>query len=170
MRALIATLFLVAAIPAFAQDAPPTDESLRELIDLSGAAKLLDQARPQLEAMMEQVFQEALEDKSFTPDQEQILSDMRDELLALVLEDFSWARYEPKFMEIYRRSFSQAEVEGMIAFYRSDVGQALLAKMPLVMQNTMELMKDNLAGLMPKIEAIKQRAFERLRALEPAKG
>lgn len=171
MRALTAVLLLFASVPAApAQEAPPSDASLHELIEISGAAKMLDELRPQLEAMLEQAFQQALEGKALGAEQERILRDMRAELTALVLEDLSWARYEPMIIEIYRKSFSQAEIDGMVAFYRTDTGRAVLAKMPVVMQHTMTLMKDNMAQLMPRLEAIQRRALERLKALEAADG
>lgn len=168
MRALTAALLLLAGLPAaLAQEPPPSDASIRELIEVTGASKMLDQMRPQLESTMDQMFQQLIKGRDLTQPQQEILADLRAELTALLVEDLAWSRYEPMIIEIYGKSFSQAEVDGMLAFYRTDVGRAVIAKMPVVMQHTMAVMQDNLRTLLPKLEAIQKRSLERLRALEP---
>lgn len=41
---------------------------------------------------------------------------------------------EPIQIPIYRETFEQAEIDGLIAFYGSPVGQAFVNKMPTVSQ------------------------------------
>ena len=69
-------------------------------------------------------------------------------------------------MGIYRNTFSQAEVDGMLGFYRSPAGQAVIAKMPLVMQNTMQSMQGRMAVMMPRIQELQRDTVARLRATE----
>ncbi len=166
MRALIAAALLLSSAIATAQEAPATDDSIRELIEVSGAARLLDGMRPQLEAAMERGLQQALKDKTLTIEQTRVLDDMRERFLAVFMETMNWPKLELVFIDIYRRSFSQVEVDGMIAFYRTDIGQALIAKMPVVMEHTMTAMQQHLLELMPKIEAIQKDTLARLKALE----
>lgn len=40
---------------------------------------------------------------------------------------------------VYDRNFTAEEIEGMIAFYSSPVGQKVIAKLPVVMQESMQL-------------------------------
>lgn len=167
MRALTAALLLLTGLPAALGEEPPaTEASIRELIEVTGASKMLDQMRPQLESTMDQMFQQMIRGKDLTPAQQQVLADMRAELTALLMQELAWSRYEPMIVQIYGKSFSQAEVDGMVAFYRTDVGRAVIAKMPLVMQHTMAVMQDNLRTLVPKLEAIQKRSAERFKALE----
>lgn len=39
---------------------------------------------------------------------------------------------------VYDRNFTDAEIDGMLAFYSSPVGQKMLAKLPVVLQESME--------------------------------
>jgi len=50
----------------------------------------------------------------------------------LVKEELNWATFEPMMVEVYRNTFSQHEVDGMLTFYRSEAGQAVIAKLPTV--------------------------------------
>ena len=49
---------------------------------------------------------------------------------AVIREELSWARLKPDFAAIYAETFSQHEIDGLIAFYQGPIGSALVAKMP----------------------------------------
>ena len=75
-----------------------------------------------------------------------------------------WSALEPRFIEIYQASFTQAEVDGMLAFYRSPAGQAVIAKMPGAMQRTMVVMQELMNGMMPRLRELRAQALDRLKA------
>ena len=52
----------------------------------------------------------------------------------------------------------------MLAFYKSPSGQAVLAKMPTVMQQGMQYMKGQMTTLMPEIQKINEETETRLQA------
>jgi hypothetical protein len=43
---------------------------------------------------------------------------------------------------VYDRNFTAEEIEGMIVFYSSPLGQKVLAKLPVVMQESMQIGQD----------------------------
>ncbi len=49
----------------------------------------------------------------------------------------SWEKYEPDMLSIYRESFTQAEVNELIAFYQSAVGRNFASKSPQIAQKSM---------------------------------
>jgi len=51
------------------------------------------------------------------------------EIGSLVKAELNWSAIEPVMIEVYRNTFSQHEVDGMLTFYRSEVGQAVIAKL-----------------------------------------
>nr|WP_277611070.1 DUF2059 domain-containing protein [Microbulbifer celer] len=69
---------------------------------------------------------------------------------------------EPLFTEVYQKSLTQSEVDGMLEFYKSKAGKAVVAKMPLIMQNTMTLMQQRMAGVAPKMQEIQATAMAKL--------
>lgn len=66
-------------------------------------------------------------------------------------EEMSWDKMEPLFVDVYKKSFSQSDVDGMIQFYKTPAGQSVVKKMPLVMQNSMQVMQQRMSTVMPKI-------------------
>jgi hypothetical protein len=164
LRALLATAVLLAPLQALAADTAPTDASIRELLEVTETRKLIDNMSGQLDAAMRDSMAQALGDTQLTDAQRQILDEMRQRIVALMTNEMSWARYEPLLFNVYRQSFTQAEVDGMLVFYRSDAGRAVIAKMPTVMQNTMQLVQQQMAQVMPKLQQIQQETVAKLEA------
>ena len=165
LLALMATQAPLAADTAPAV-AGPTEASVKELMTITDARKLLDGVPTQVDAAMQASLQALLGDERITPAQQQILDDMRAKTAALFKAQMSWDLLEPLFMEAYSKNFTQSELDGMIAFYRSAPGQAMIAKMPLVMQHTMQSIQGQIKAMRPKLEQYQQDAATQLAALQ----
>ena len=63
-------------------------------------------------------------------------------------EEMSSQSMAPIFLKIYQKSFSLKETDGQVSIYKSNLGQAVIHKMPIVLQNTMQIM--------PRIQALQQ--------------
>jgi hypothetical protein len=170
MRACIALLILLLGGPiAAAQEPAPADQaaseaSIHELIDVTQTSRLVDDMYARVDALMKQSLQEVVSGQALTEEQRALLEEMQGRILAVFQEQFSWRQMEPKVIDIYRRSFTQHEIDGMLEFYRTDAGQAVIAKMPLVMENTMAVMQEDLRVMMPRIREIQEDTIARLRA------
>jgi hypothetical protein len=68
-------------------------------------------------------------------------------------------------IEVYRAHFTEEEIQGLLKFYDSDVGRSTIAKMPAVMQSSMQITQERLATLLPQIQQVQRNAVERLQAL-----
>ena len=66
--------------------------------------------------------------------------------------ELNWQSLKPIYRAVYKDSFTQAEVDGMIQFYKTPVGQATIQKMPLVMQKSIQLTQERMQAMAPKIE------------------
>ncbi|GHW87668.1 hypothetical protein VCSRO104_3693 [Vibrio cholerae] len=77
----------------------------------------------------------------------------------LVLEEVTWEKFEPYMISIYSNHFSEEELKGMIDFYSSDVGQSILKKMPVVMQESMLMSQSMLQRILPQMQTLTA-AFE----------
>lgn len=164
--ALILAAWLAAAAPALAQDGPADEAIVRELIEVTEAAKLLDDVYTQVDTMMAASMTEALGGRTVTPEQQALFDEMRKRVIAIFRESMNWAALEPIMIDIYRKSFTRAEVQGMLDFYRSDAGKAVIAKMPVVMQNTMAAINGHVQTMMPRILDVQKDIIARLRALD----
>ena len=85
-------------------------------------------------------------------------------------ELLDWKKLEPVYVRIYQKSFSQEEVDGMIAFYKTPAGQAVIGKMPAVMQNTMDEMQQMMTPVMQKMQRMQQDVAAEMKAAGQKKG
>lgn len=157
--ALITTL-----LSSFTFAATPSEDSLRELMRITDMPRMLESSMAQVDAVMETTMQQALAGQEISAADQKVLQEMQGEMVALLKEEMSWAQLEPVFMQIYSDSLSQSEVDGMLEFYRSDAGKAVIAKMPVIMQNSMQLMQQKMGSMMPKMQEIQQAAITKIKA------
>jgi hypothetical protein len=148
-------LFVVALLFSLqAQAAPASAESVERALDLMHVEKTMDAAWPTMEAgIRKQVANEHF-GRPFTPEQLAIDERTTQRAIAMVHEQLSWQTLKPQYVKIYRDTFTQEEIDGLIVFYSSPAGQAYLARMPLLMQKTMAIMQSELAEVMPRMAQI----------------
>ncbi|WP_157971406.1 DUF2059 domain-containing protein [Dyella sp. C9] len=172
MRSFIAAVVLSSALamPAMAVEAPPTDASLHKLLDVTHVHSLVDNMMAQTRAMMQQSVEANLASQSQLDDgQRKIISDSEQKMQALLANELAWAKLEPVYMDIYRKSFTQKEVDDMTAFYLSPSGQSMVTKMPQVMAQTMQYLKSEMATMGPQIQRISEDTANQLKAYNASK-
>lgn len=151
------TMLLAAAVHA----ASPSDASLTELLTLTRADQMTTQAMSAVEQSMRQTMQMATQGEKLNAAQQQTLERVRSKYMQIMREEMSWDRLQPLYLQIYRESLTQEEVDGMIAFYKTPAGQALITKMPVIMQKSMSVMQDQ---MMPRLIARLKEAQQELAA------
>jgi uncharacterized protein len=154
VKKFLLAILLVASLPSFADESPPSEASIRELMGVTDMNALLDQVWSQMDGMMEQAMREGLGDTKLNAEQDKILAEFRQEMVKLLKDEMGWDKLEPTYLELYSKTFSQSEVDGMIAFYKSDTGKAVLAKLPLLMQNITQVTVKLTQGLMPRLRTL----------------
>jgi hypothetical protein len=68
-------------------------------------------------------------------------------------------------VRVYQATYTQDEVDGLIAFYKTPAGQALVNKGPLLMQNMMDEMRALMRPMVQRINQIKNDSEQELKAL-----
>lgn len=164
MRALKLWLlaFLCSSTAAWA--APASEDSIRELLAVTQASKLLEGVRAQLDGLRANLVRETLGGRTPTPAQQQAIERMTSRMVAVLQSELTWEKLEPMYLRLYRDSFTEEEIGGMLAFYRTPAGQAVIGKMPMVMQNTMVEVQRMIAALAPRMQRIEQDFVAELKA------
>jgi len=150
---------------AFANDAPPSDASIAELTTLSHSQEIFNGVKPQLDAMLTSSMKEAAQGQVITPERQEILDRMRAKILAAFDEFYNADALQRLHVRVYQATYTQDEVDGLIAFYKSPAGQALVTKGPLLMQNIMDEMRALMRPLVQRINQIKNDAEQEMKAL-----
>jgi len=161
---VFALLAALLAAPAFAADTPASEQSIRELLTVMEAQKLVEDMSRQIDGMMKQMMDQAMQGRVPSPREQQVIDRTRERSTALLRQMLTWQRLEPIYLRIYRDSLTQEEVDGMLAFYRTPAGRALVRKMPLVVQNTMREMQAMIVPMMGELKTVQEDAIRELNA------
>ncbi|AMP12966.1 DUF2059 domain-containing protein [Collimonas pratensis] len=153
-------LFFAVFFSTAVHAASPSDASIEELLNSMHAEKIMDLMLPAIDKSMHQSMAMATEGKTLSAKQQQILDASTAKMMALMKDEMSWDKMHPMYVQIYRESFTQEEIDGLVAFYKSPAGVAYINKMPAVMQKTMGLMQTRMAEMIPKMKAAIQQAVE----------
>jgi hypothetical protein len=141
---------------ASAADAPPSEASVKQLLELSHAHQVLDNMMSQMDGLMRNAMQQATHGQSPSPEVQKSFEKARNDVQKAFKEKFTWSKLEPVYVRIYQKSWTQDEIDGMIAFYKTPTGQSVINKMPVVMQNSMNETMQMMAPLMERVEQMQQ--------------
>jgi hypothetical protein len=157
-------LGLLAALPLHAEEPQASEASIREFLAVTESQKMLDGMLSQLDSLMQAGMKQALAGQTLNADQQKILNDMRTKMVALFKAEMAWSTFEPMIVGIYQKSFTEPEVKGMLQFYKSPAGKAVIAKMPTVIQSSMQAAQSRMGSFMPKLKQLQEDTVARLKA------
>lgn len=159
MKRLLVSLVLAAcaANAAYAaNDKLASEESVRKLLEVTESRKMLESVWQHVEGSMEMTMKQLLGNEKLTAQQQKQLNDVRTKVVAIMREELSWDFMESMMMEVYTKTFTQEEVDGMLAFYASPAGRSVITKMPVAMQHSMEIMQQRMATMIPKLQQMQR--------------
>ncbi len=148
------TAIALSVVPLFAQAAPPTDESIKALFKVMKAEAVIEGVYASMVPMMRRTAEQGAGGAALSDAQKAAMERGLNRMADLLRTEMSWTRMEPLQIAIYRESFDQAEVDGLIAFYQSPVGQSYVSKMPVVTQRAMQEVQAQMQQLLPKVQAL----------------
>ena len=156
MRSLscVAAALFLGTTAAFA--APATDATVKQLLSVTESRKMLDSMRAQMDANLDAGIQKALQGKQPTAKQQAAITRMKSRMVGVVQEELAWDKLEPIYVRLYQESFSEEEVKDILAFYKTPAGQAVIHRMPGLMQKSMMEIQKTMGGAAPKIRKIQE--------------
>jgi uncharacterized protein len=120
---------------------------IEEIFHLTKIDQMQKQMMTQMSAMMKQQTMANL-----TPDQQKNASDMSQRVMDFTMQKMSWDAMKPEFIKLYDDTYTEDEISGILQFYQSPAGQAMLAKSPVLVANTMALVQKRMAEIKPELD------------------
>ena len=156
--------FAAAATIAFAATAchaaPASRESVEALFSLMNMDQTISQSFDKMQTMTRQSLASLPQARNLTPEQRAHFDDGMAQVDAMMRDEMSWAKLRPEFVRIYTATFTQEEIDGQIAFYRTPAGQAVIAKTPQLSERSMDAVQKRMQTLMPRIQETMQAAMK----------
>jgi uncharacterized protein len=146
-------LLFASSFGAFADEATK-DAKIEEMFHLAKLDQMLQQS---LEISANQVksgfFQQLMGLQLSTEDQH-AMEAVQNKLQKLLADGLSWQTLKPAYVKLYADLFSEDEIDGMLTFYKSPAGQAMLAKTPQLLAQSNAMVQQRLVVLKPQFEAL----------------
>lgn len=143
---------------------PPNDAAVKQLLELMHAKNMVDSMMSQMDLMMKNAMQQVTQGRPVPAEAQKTFDKCRTDVVAAMKEEFTWEKLEPMYVRIYQKSFTQGEMDGMIGFYKTPAGQAVVSKMPLVMRNSMNEAMQMMGPMIKRIERMQQDVTAQMQA------
>ena len=149
MYRFFAILFLLVPLQlSAAQD--DRQALIKELLQIMDVDSTLDAVFLQMDSMMADMSKEL----EVSDSDRDIFDDYYHSMNDLMKEEMSWKKLEPTIVTIYSEQFTEAEVEAMIDFYKTEHGKSILKKMPTVTTESMIMTQSVMQQVIPKIQTL----------------
>jgi len=112
----------------------------------------------QIKEMQRRLVLDKLKDnKELQFETDKFMTEMHD----LLEKEFAQGTFLNNCKKLYAEVFTEKELEGIIQFYKSEAGQAVINKMPEMLQKVLSMSEQLAKDLQPKIEKIIQEYRDR---------
>lgn len=166
IRILLA-LFLVAPLGAHA-DAPASKQAkAEELLQLTHMDQLMSQMLGQMTERMKASADQQAAGMHMTPEQKTAYDSYQQKLDQLLASYLNWDKMKPVMVQAYTETYTDQELDGILNFYRSPAGQAMIAKSPELMSKTRTAMMQQISALQPQVEQLTKDFAEKMRPSTP---
>lgn len=153
-RVLLASSSYRANDASISEDSNSKEISIRNLLEITHSKKNFEQLITQMDQIVESATKELVSAQELSPEKQKKIELMQAKMAALVKEEMNWEKIEAMSIDIYAQAFTQKEIDSMLGFYKSPEGQAILEKMPVVMQLTFQNMQGQMSTLTKKLQAL----------------
>jgi hypothetical protein len=130
-----------------------------ELLSLTKVDQMIKPLFTQMQAMMEQQFAQMGVPEDLQP----ILKRHQERLFVVLEETLDLQTMKRDFVSIYVDTFTEDELKGVVAFYKTPVGQAFLDKMPLLMSRSMQASQKRMPDIFEKMKVITAKLVDEMK-------
>ena len=103
---------------------------------------------------MDTVSRQQLAGVILDAEQQKSYDEFRRKVLDLLRASETWTALQPDFVKLYSDAYSEEEIDGILAFYRTTVGRKMLAKTPELTEQSIAISQRRSAQLAPKIQEL----------------
>ncbi|MBT0570370.1 DUF2059 domain-containing protein [Curvibacter sp. CHRR-16] len=162
----LATVAMMAVTASVAMASPVQESTLDAFFRVTRQQEDLQAIAAQVGNMTDLALRQSLQGQTLNEAQLQALAKMRQRTMAVLGEQLAWERLRPEVSVFYKNTFSDEELRAITAFYETPAGQALLLKMPQVLQQSRQAGQRAAVMIKPQLDKIRQEAAEELKAAQ----
>ncbi|MFC1751095.1 DUF2059 domain-containing protein [Pseudomonadota bacterium] len=136
-------------------------ENIEALLSLTNAESTVDGMYAQMGSMMQGMAQQL----GIKPSERELFNQYMEKLFSTMKAEMSWDKMKAPMIDIYTKHYSNKELQDMVAFYKSESGKSMIEKMPMVIQDSMQVSQSMMKDFVPKMQALSEEMRAELVAL-----
>jgi uncharacterized protein len=165
---LAAVFFLV--LPYAHADEASKRAKIEEMFTILKMDSLMKQMMDQGLAQGRQAAKSMMGDTPVTPADQKIIDDGLAKMVSVISDVISWEKLRPAYVDLYASAYTEEEIDGILTFYKSPVGQTLLAKTPDLITKSGAIVNGRMQELGPRMQQVTVDLQKQLRAAHPEKN
>jgi hypothetical protein len=150
--ALLLALTLCLPVAARADEASHRAKA-QEMMSLLHTEKVIQQNADNLLRQIGDAADKAASPDA-SPDAKAKVEGFKKQASQMVADQIGWKALQAQFTDVYAKAFTDEQLDGIIAFYKSPAGVALLTNMPDVNQQLSEFGQNRLKTLQPQLQKL----------------
>jgi uncharacterized protein len=121
---------------------------IEQLMQLTHTESMITQMTSQIRAMMAS----QVEAIGGTAESKATALELMNKLADQISQRMDWQKLKPDYIKLYADVFAEEEIDGMVAFYKTPAGHAMIEKMPTLLAKSTEIAQRQMAGILPEIQ------------------
>ncbi len=134
-------------------------QAAEEMLQASRADQMFDAVMPQMMAM----YQQMVGEMDVPEEKRAVVERYFQRAAEMMAEMWRWEKIKPDMVDLYVSVYSEQELRDITAFYHTPAGQALLDKMPQLMQATMQYTQGQMREMLPALQQLAEEMQGELR-------
>lgn len=131
---------------------------VEEILTITKAQGVMDG----LAANLRRSYEMGIQRLNVPADKQIIVEEYRGRLDQLLAQQLKWEDIKSELVKSYTQSFTEKELEEIVSFYKSPLGQKLISTMPKLMQQAAQLGQQQIQQALPQIQGLTQEMIGRL--------
>lgn len=99
-------------------------KSVEELMELTEVSKMMDAMYSQITSMFDNIPKQM----GMSGEEKPLFKKHMEKVVKLLQSEMNWDKFKEPMIDIYAERFTEEEIQGLIKFYRSELGQAMVKK------------------------------------------
>lgn len=164
-RWIVVLVVMLAVAPRCARaDEASKQAKVHELLATMHTDHMLDPMMHSITRQALEIPQSAPEAAQMTPAQKKLTQEFQDRAMKIAYDSVGWKAVEPDYVKLYESAYTEEELDGILAFYKSPAGQAMLAKTPQLSAGVMQIVHGRMGDYQPKMQALQKEYMKQMEA------
>jgi hypothetical protein len=153
---MLMVVMCAVAVPVARADDASKAAKVQELFTTMHMDHMMDQMMDAITTSLRESLKTIPGADQMTAEQKKLMDDFLTKTLKVANDSVGWSALEPEYVKLYANTYSEEEIDGILTFYKSPAGQAMLAKTPQLTTGSMQIVQARMVDIQPKIKAMQE--------------